>query len=131
MTSMQQGQQNQTTVIGTASEIENITGGNIPVLGNETDIQSQNDTSVTEGMQQEQVTTDTNMTSDQSGADGSSGGGTTNQTAAPANQTANQTAATNQTGGNGQQQQQQQANQTEQGPLGQIGEAISDMFGGQ
>jgi hypothetical protein len=63
MTSMQQGQQNQTTGIGTASEIENMTGGNIPVLGNETDIQSQNDTSVAEGMQQEQVTTDTNMTS--------------------------------------------------------------------
>jgi hypothetical protein len=32
MTSTQQGQQNQTTGIGTASEIENITGGNIPVL---------------------------------------------------------------------------------------------------
>jgi hypothetical protein len=70
MTSTQQGQQNQTTGIGTASEIENITGGNIPVLGNETDIQSQNDTSVTEGMQQEQVTTDTNMTSNQSGSGG-------------------------------------------------------------
>jgi hypothetical protein len=55
----------------------------------------------------------------------------TNQTAAPANQTANQTALVNQTGGNGQQQQQQQGNQTEQGPLGQIGEAISNMFGGQ
>jgi hypothetical protein len=37
MTSMQQGQQNQTTGIGTASEIENITAGNIPVLENETD----------------------------------------------------------------------------------------------
>ncbi len=70
MTSMQQGQQNQTAGIGTASEIENITAGNIPVLGNQTDIQSQNDTSVTEGMQQEQVTTDTNMTSNQSGAGG-------------------------------------------------------------
>jgi preprotein translocase subunit YajC len=63
MASIQQGQQNQTTGIGTASEIENFTGGNISVLGNETDIQSQNDTSVTEGMQQEQVTTDTNLTS--------------------------------------------------------------------
>jgi hypothetical protein len=69
-TSTQQGQQNQTTGIGTASEIENITGGNIPVLGNETDIQRQNDTSVTEGMQQEQVTTDTNMSSNQSGSGG-------------------------------------------------------------
>ena len=99
MTSVQQRQRNQTTDIGTASEIENITGGNIPVLGNETD------TSVTEGMQQEQVTTDTNMTSNQSGAGGSSDGGMTNQTAEPANQTANQTAATNQTSGSGQQQQ--------------------------
>jgi hypothetical protein len=44
---------------------------------------------------------------------------------------ANQTAATNQTSGNGQQQQQQQGNQTEQGTLEQIGEAISNMFGGQ
>ena len=63
ITSTEQGQQNQTAGIGTASEIENITGGNIPVLGNETDIRRQNDTSVTEGMQQEQVTTDNNMTS--------------------------------------------------------------------
>jgi hypothetical protein len=67
-TSTQQGQQqqgqNQTTDIGSASEIESMTTGNIPVTGNETDIQSQgqNDTSVAEGMQQEQVTTDTNMT---------------------------------------------------------------------
>ncbi len=50
LTSTQQGQgQNQTTGIGTAGEIENMTAGNIPVMGNETDIQSQNDTSVTEG----------------------------------------------------------------------------------
>ena len=53
MISMQQGQQNQTTGIGIASEIENFTGGNIPLLGNETDIQSQNDTFVPEGMKQE------------------------------------------------------------------------------
>ena len=39
-----------------------MTTSNIPVIGNETDIQSQNDTSVGEGMQQEQVTTDTNTT---------------------------------------------------------------------
>jgi hypothetical protein len=58
------GQQNQTTDIGNASEIENMTTSNIPVIGNETDIQSQgqNDTSVVEGMQQEQVTTDVNKT---------------------------------------------------------------------
>jgi hypothetical protein len=60
----QQGQQNQTTEVGSASEIENMTAGNIPVVGNETDIQSQskNDTSITEGLQKEQLTTDTNMT---------------------------------------------------------------------
>ena len=58
------GQQNQTTDIGNASELETMTAGNIPVTGNETDIQSQgqNDTSVAEGMQQEQVTTDVNKT---------------------------------------------------------------------
>ena len=72
MTSTQQGQQNQTTDIGSASKIENMTAGNIPVIGNETDIQSQrqNDTSVAEGMQQEQVTTDTNMTANQTEAGG-------------------------------------------------------------
>ena len=60
----QQRQQNQTTEVGSASEIENMTAGNIPVVGNETDIQSQskNDTSITEGLQKEQLTTDTNMT---------------------------------------------------------------------
>jgi hypothetical protein len=58
------GQQNLTTDIGNASELENMTAGNIPVTGNVTDIQSQgqNDTSVAEGMQQEQVTTDVNKT---------------------------------------------------------------------
>lgn len=36
-TSMQQqGQQNQTTGIGSASEIENLTAGNTPMVGNET-----------------------------------------------------------------------------------------------
>jgi hypothetical protein len=42
----QQQQQNQTAEIGSASQIENMTAGNIPVIGNETDIKSQNDTSV-------------------------------------------------------------------------------------
>jgi hypothetical protein len=98
-------QQNQTTEIGSASEIENMTAGNIPVIGNETDIESQNDTSITEGLQKEQLTTDTNTTNNQT----ESGG---NQTQTTANQT--------ESGGN----------QTQKGPLEQIGEAISGIFGG-
>jgi hypothetical protein len=104
-TTSTQPQQNQTTEIGSASEIENMTAGNIPVLGNETDIESQNDTSVTEGLQKEQLTTDTNTTNNQT----ESGG---NQTQTTANQT--------ESGGN----------QTQKGPLEQIGETISGIFGG-
>jgi hypothetical protein len=103
-TTSTQPQQNQTTEIESASEIENMTAGNIPVIGNETDIESQNDTSITEGLQKEQLTTDTNTTN--------------NQTESGDNQT--QTTA-NQTGSGG--------NQT-RGPLEQIGEAISGIFGG-
>lgn len=130
----QQGQQNQTTGIGSASEIENMTAGNIPVLGNETDIQSQskNDTSIMGGLQKEQLTTDTNMTDNQTGAGGA--GATTNETAATnqtgggatTNETTTTTPKTNQTdGGEG-----QQGNQTEKGPIEQIGEAITDVFEG-
>jgi len=105
----QQQQQNQTTEIGSASQIENMTAGNIPVLGNKTDIESQNDTSIIEGMQMEQLTTDTNMTNNQTE------GGTAN-----ANETTNTTA--NQTAAGG--------NQTAKSPLEQIGETISGIFGG-
>jgi hypothetical protein len=98
-------QQNQTTEIGSASEIENMTAGNIPVLGNETDIESQNDTSITEGLQKEQLTTDTNTTNNQTESEG-------NQTQTTANQT------------------ESEGNQTQKGPLEQIGEAISGIFGG-
>ena len=106
-TQPQQGQQqqNQTTEIGSANEIENLTAGNIPVLGNETNIESQNDTSVGEGLQKEQSTSDTNMTD--------------NQTEAGGNQTQK---ATNQTEAGG--------NQTQKSPLEQIGETISGIFGG-
>ncbi|MFZ0556264.1 MAG: hypothetical protein WBL68_18530 [Nitrososphaeraceae archaeon] len=106
-TQPQQGQQqqNQTTEIGSANEIENLTAGNIPVLGNETNIGSQNDTSVGEGLQKEQSTSDTNMTD--------------NQTEAGGNQTQK---ATNQTEAGG--------NQTQKSPLEQIGETISGIFGG-
>jgi hypothetical protein len=108
MTSTQQ-QQNQTG-IGSASEIENLTTGNIPVLGNATDIESQNDTSVEEGLQREKMTTDTNMTTNQTGEGGMTNGTTTNQTGAEGEQ--------------------QQGNQTEKGPIEQLGETISGMFGG-
>jgi hypothetical protein len=109
MTSTQQ-QQNQTG-IGSASGIEKMTAGNIPVLGNAIDIesQSQNDTSLAQGLQREKMTTDTDMTTNQTE------GGMTNGTTA------------NQTGAEGEQ---QQGNQTEKGPLEQLGETISGMFGG-
>jgi hypothetical protein len=107
----QQQQQNQTTGIGTAGDIENLTAGNIPVLGNATDTKSQNDTSLIGGLQKEQTTTDINMTTNQTG-----GGGMTNGTA-------------NQTGALGGADE-QQGNQTEKSPVEQIGEAISGMFGG-
>jgi hypothetical protein len=62
MTSTQQNQ----TDIGTASELENLTADNTDLLQNASDIGSQN-ISITEGLQQEQTTTDTNMTN-QTGA---------------------------------------------------------------
>ena len=108
----QQQQQNQTEEIGSASQIENMTAGNIPVLGNDTE--SQNDTSIVAGMQKEQLTTDTNMTNNQTA------GGVANQTT---NATANQTATEgNQTATEG--------NQTAKNPLEQIGETLSGIFGG-
>lgn len=103
-----QQQQNETEGIASASQIENMTAGNIPILGNETDMENQNDTSVTQGMQKEQVTTDTNMTNNQTGR-----GGTANETTGTSG---NQTQA----GGN----------QTTKNPLEQIGETISGIFAG-
>jgi hypothetical protein len=96
------------TGIGTASEIENLTGGgsgNIGLLQNDTAIGGQN-TSVTGGMEQEQEATETsNMTSPQ--------------------QQQNETGGneTNQTGGEG-------GNETQQGPLEQLGDTLSGIFGG-
>jgi hypothetical protein len=95
------------TESGTASGIENLTGGssgNIGLLQNDTDIGSQN-TSVTEGMEQEKESS--NMTSQQ--------------------QQQNETGVmmgneTNQTGEGG--------NETQQGPLEQLGETIGGIFGG-
>jgi hypothetical protein len=104
----QQQQQNQTEDVASASQIENMTAGNIPILGNEIDIENQNDTSVTQGMQKEQVTTDSNMTNNQTG-----GGGTTNETTGSSG---NQTQAGD--------------NQTAKSPLEQLGETISGIFAG-
>jgi hypothetical protein len=99
------------TESGTASGIENLTGGssgNIGLLQNDTAIGSQN-TSVTGGMKQEQETTNTsNMTSQQQ-QQNETGGMMGNET--------------NQTGQGG-------GNQTQQGPLEQLGEALGGIFGG-
>jgi hypothetical protein len=54
-------------------------------LENKTAFESQNDTSLTQDLQKEQLTTDTNMTNNQTVR---GGGGTTNETT---NATANQT----------------------------------------
>ena len=56
------------------------------------------------------MTTDTNTTTNQTGEGGMTNGTTTNQTGAEGEQ--------------------QQGNQTEEGPIEQLGETISGMFGG-
>lgn len=111
----QENQTNMTTAAGnqtesgTASRIENLTSGssgNTGLLQNDTDIGSQN-TSVTGGMEQEQEATETsNMTSQQQ--QNETGGMMGNET--------------NQTGEGG--------NETQQGPLEQLGETLSGIFGG-
>lgn len=107
----QQQQQSNQTESGTASGIENLTGGssgNTGLLQKDTDIGGQN-TSITGGMEQEQEATEiTNATSMQQEG--------------------------NQTGGEGPQQQnqtQQESNQTQGGPLEQLGETLGGIFGGQ
>ena len=100
------------TESGTASGIENLTSGssgNIGLLQNDTAIGSQN-TSVTGGMEQEQEATETsNMTSPQQQQNETGAGMMGNET--------------NQTGGEG-------GNETQQGPLEQLGESLSGIFGG-
>ena len=97
------------TESGTASGIENLTGGsagNIGLLQNDTAIGSQN-TSVTGGMEQEQEATETtNATSMQQLGNQTMMGNETNQT--------------EQGGGN----------ETQQGPLEQLGETLGGIFGG-
>ena len=97
------------TESGTASGLENLTGGsagNIGLLQNDTAIGSQN-TSVTGGMEQEQEATETtNATSMQQLGNQTMMGNETNQT--------------EQGGGN----------ETQQGPLEQLGETLGGIFGG-
>ena len=97
------------TESGTASGIENLTGGssgNIGLFQNDTTIGSQN-TSVTGGMEQEQEATETtNATSMQQQGNQTMMGNETNQT--------------EQGGGN----------ETQQGPLEQLGETLGGIFGG-
>jgi hypothetical protein len=97
------------TESGTASGIENLTGGgsgNIGLLQNDTNIASQNN-SVIGGVEQEQEATETsNMTSQQE----------QNETGVMIGN------ETNQTGEGG--------NATQQGPLEQLGDTLSGIFGG-
>ena len=97
------------TESGTASGLENLTGGsagNIGLLQNDTALGSQN-TSVTGGMEQEQEATETtNATSMQQLGNQTMMGNETNQT--------------EQGGGN----------ETQQGPLEQLGETLGGIFGG-
>ena len=101
------------TESGTASGLENLTGGsagNIGLLQNDTAIGSQN-TSVTGGMEQEQEAMETtNATSmQQQGQQNETGGMMGNET--------NQT-------------EQGVGNETQQGPLEQLGETLGGIFGG-
>ena len=101
-----QGEQQQNdTGIGTAQELENFTGLSNETIANNTDIESPNATAMG-GLEKEQTSTEmTNMTS----------AGQQNQT-----QQQNQTGG-NQTGGQ---------NQTQKGPLEQLGETLGGIFGG-
>jgi prohibitin 2 len=101
----QQQQQNQTG-IGTAQELENLTGLSNQIIANNTDIESPNATTMG-GLEKEQTST-----------------GTTNMSSTQQQQQQNQTGS-NQTGGG-----QEEQNQTQQGPLEQLGETLGDIFGG-
>ena len=108
----QGGQQNQTG-IGTAQELENLTGLSNETIANNTNIASPNATTMG-GLEKEQTSTETtNMTS----AGGQAGQQQQNQTQQQQNQTGG-----NQTGG--------AQNQTQKGPLEQLGETLGGIFGG-
>ena len=107
----QGGQQNQTG-FGTAQELENLTGLSNETIANNTNIGSPNATTMG-GLEKEQTSTETtNMTS----AGGQAGQQQQNQTQQQQNQTGG-----NQTGG--------AQNQTQKGPLEQLGETLGGIFG--
>src|SRR5215207_11304411 len=107
----QQQQQNQTG-IGTAQELENLTGLSNETIANNTDIGSPNATTMG-GLEKEQTSTEiTNMTS-------------TQQQNQSQQQQQQQQQQQNQTGGG-----QGGQNQTEKGPLEQLGETLGGIFGG-
>ena len=110
----QQGQQQQNqTGIGTVQELQGITGLSNETIANNTDIGSPNATTMG-GLEKEQTSTETtNMTSTQQ------------QNQSQQQQQQNQTGGGNQTGG-----EQGGQNQTEKGPLEQLGEAFGGIFGG-
>jgi hypothetical protein len=121
----QQQQQNQTG-IGTAQELENLTGLSNETIANNTNIGSPNATTMG-GLEKEQTSTETtNMTS----AGGQAGQQQQNQTGGgqAGQQQQNQTQQQqNQTGGN---QTGGAQNQTQKGPLEQLGETLGGIFGG-
>jgi prohibitin 2 len=101
----QQQQQNQTD-IGTAQELENFIGLSNQIIANNTDIGSPNATTMG-GLEKEQTSTET-----------------TNMSSTQQQQQQNQTGGGNQTGGR-----QEEQNQTQQGPLEELGETLGDIFG--
>jgi prohibitin 2 len=102
----QQRQQNHTG-IGTAQKLENLTGLSNQIIANNTDIESSNATTMG-GLEKEQTSTET-----------------TNMSSTQQQQQQNQTGGGNLTGGG-----QEGQNQTQQGPLEQLGETLGDIFGG-
>jgi hypothetical protein len=106
----QQQQQNQTG-IGTSQELENLTGLSNETIANNTDIESPNATTMG-GLEREQTSTEnTNMSSAQQ-------------------QNQSEQQQQNQSGGNQTEGGQEGQNQTQQGPLEQLGETLGGIFGG-
>jgi hypothetical protein len=105
-----QQQQNQTG-IGTVQELENLTGLSNETIANNTDIESPNATTMG-GLEREQTSTETtNLSSNQQ-------------------QNQSQQQQQNQTGGNQTGGAQGGQNQTQKGPLEQLGETLGGIFGG-
>jgi hypothetical protein len=105
-----QQQQNQTG-IGTVQELENLTGLSNETIANNTDIESPNATTMG-GLEREQTSTETtNLSSNQQ-------------------QNQSQQQQQNQTGGNQTGGAQEGQNQTQKGPLEQLGETLGGIFGG-